>query len=143
MQPHNDHFPEKTDDQAWIARCATEGWVAVTKDDKIRFSELAKKAIIEGNARLIVCVAGKGRTHEQLARNFVNSIGSVVRLLERQPAPFIAGLYMAPPADYERGRSGEVKLRFTYAQWQQGIEKAASKQARAKAKRLKIDEPKR
>jgi hypothetical protein len=115
VEPHNKHFGPRTPDEEWLTRCGECGWIALAKDDRIRYSPLAKQRIMDGGVRLFVLI---GRwPHGQLARNFVNTLGRVTALIRDQEEPFIARVYMAPDPVRSRGGSGEVKLYLTRSEW--------------------------
>jgi len=70
---------------------------------------------MEAGVKLFVMI---GRhPHARLAKNFVHSLSRVEKRVREVEDPFIARLYMAPDADFEEGRSGEVRLWLTRAEW--------------------------
>jgi hypothetical protein len=116
VEPHHSHFPPGTDDHVWLAGVAARGWIPITKDDRIRYSPLAKAVIMEMGVQLFVCIGDW--PHVQLAENLVNSLARVERHLQKERQPFIARVYMAKSEDrFSKGKGGEVKLWLTHAQW--------------------------
>ncbi len=54
VELHDDHFDERTTDVEWIPAIAARGWVAVTKDDRIRYRPLEKELVLASRARLLL-----------------------------------------------------------------------------------------
>ena len=84
----DDHFPIDTPDDVWLAEVASKGWLAVTRDARIRYSPLALTALMTSGARLFVIV---GRlTAAESAEVFVRHRQKVERMADREKGPFIA-----------------------------------------------------
>jgi hypothetical protein len=123
VEPHHAHFPppgsggRPTPDHVWLAECARRGWVAVSKDDQIRYSPLAKQVIMENGVQLFVCIGAW--SHPRLAQNFVHTLPRIHRLLGRLgDQPFIARVYMVTDDDdFASGESGNIKLWLTRDEW--------------------------
>ena len=43
VERHDDHFGQLTPDPEWIGEIGRRGWVAVTRDSRIRYSPLLRK----------------------------------------------------------------------------------------------------
>ena len=86
-----DHFPNGTDDVSWIPVVAQHGWVALTHDLRVRYSNLERDAIMESGLRVIVIRSGT--THAEMAQIFLNLREQISDFLRQNPAPFIARLY--------------------------------------------------
>lgn len=84
----DDHFPIDTPDDVWLAEVAHRGWLAVTRDARIRYSPLALAALMTSGARLFVIV-GK-LTAAESAEIFVRHRKKVERLADGQKCAFIA-----------------------------------------------------
>lgn len=52
----DDHFPIDTPDDVWLSKVAGKGWLAVSRDARIRYSPLALAALMSSGARLFVIV---------------------------------------------------------------------------------------
>lgn len=94
VERHDDHFnPARiVEDHEWIELCARNGWVGVSSDKRMRYNRLAKEAIVEFNARILVNVGDAD--HPTKGQNFVDSIERIMSYLDRTPAPFIARVYL-------------------------------------------------
>ena len=107
---HSDVIP----DHEWIEYAASAGFVALTRDNRIRSDSIAIRAVMENHGRLFI-VRGELIASERAAM-FLSALPSVTRALERQsPNPFIANLRR------ESRTSGSVclaKVMLTYEAWQ-------------------------
>lgn len=88
VQRADDHFRNDTADEVWIPAVARRGWLAVTRDGRIRYSPLALTALMSSGARLFVIV-GK-LTAAEAAEVFLHHQQRVERLAREQDAAFIA-----------------------------------------------------
>ncbi len=87
VERHDDHFDQLTPDSEWIAEIGRRGWVAVTRDKRIRYSPLAIETLMTSGARLFVIV---GRlTNDEAADVFVKQGKRIERLLGKERRPFI------------------------------------------------------
>jgi len=94
VERHDSHFnPWKiVEDHEWISLCARRGWIGVTSDRRIRGNPLVQRAIIGGQARVLINI-GKA-THAEKGANFVASLGLIFAFLDSTPAPWIAKVYL-------------------------------------------------
>ncbi len=110
MHRHQDHFAPTTSDEEWLSAVAANGWVAVTRDGRIRYKPNEIKAVIEHDVRLLV-VVGKV-PHAELAKNFVATLDRISAFLAGHAPPMIGKVYMASVADRMKGQTapGHVDL---------------------------------
>jgi excisionase family DNA binding protein len=66
VERHDVHFGPTTSDADWLAEIGRRGWVAVTRDSRIRYSPLALSVLMQSGVRLFVLV-GKLPTVEAAA----------------------------------------------------------------------------
>jgi hypothetical protein len=66
VERHDDHFGVETPDDEWIGEIGRRGWIAVTRDARIRYSPLALSVLMESGTQLFVLV-GKLTTAEAAA----------------------------------------------------------------------------
>jgi hypothetical protein len=89
VERHNDHFPQGTEDIAWLREVGRRDWVAVTKDKKIRTRSFERTALINANVRAFVL--GSGRIEAaRMAEIFSAAMPEMLKLIARQPPPFVA-----------------------------------------------------
>lgn len=87
VERHDDHFSQLTPDPEWIGETGRRGWIALTRDARIRYSPLAVETLMKSGARLFVIV---GRlTTEEAAAVFLRQQKRIERLLRKESKPFI------------------------------------------------------
>jgi hypothetical protein len=90
---HEDHFAEDTDDVDWLRQVGSNGWVVLTKDKRIRKREDEREALIDAKVRLFVLSVRQNLRGNEMAQTFIRNISRMERMVRKQPAPFIAGVY--------------------------------------------------
>ena len=108
VECHDDHFDDGTPDSKWLSRCGKEGWIAVTRDKRIRRDDRSIVSIVKSRAKVLTLIGTW--PHDELAKNLVNSVYVIEREVQKQLAPFIAKLHMASPEKKRRGKGGEVVM---------------------------------
>jgi len=88
IERHDDHFEPETADEEWIGEIGRRGWVAVTRDARIRYSPLAVSVLMSSRARLFVLV-GK-LTTAQAAETFLTWRQNVISTSLNENGAFIA-----------------------------------------------------
>ena len=56
LERHDDHFGPDTPDEEWIGEIGQRGWIAVSRDARIRYSPLALSVLMEYGTQLFVLV---------------------------------------------------------------------------------------
>ncbi len=84
----DDHFRNTTPDEEWLPEVGRRGWVALTRDERIRYSPLAQTALMTSGAHLFVIV-GK-LTADEAAIVFLRHRLKVERLVASHSQAFIA-----------------------------------------------------
>lgn len=97
VERHRDHFGPECPDEEWLAEVGRRGWVALTHDSRIRYKPNELASVIRHCVRLLVIV-GKA-PFPDLASSFVATRMRIEAFLKRNPAPFIAKVYRASPAE--------------------------------------------
>lgn len=100
VERHDDHFGVTTPDAEWIQAVAEQGWVAVTRDQRIRYKTNEREAVIASGLRLLV-LTGVAPVSD-LAENFVRTITGIERFLDTHPGPWIAKVHRPAPAELRR-----------------------------------------
>jgi hypothetical protein len=103
----DDHFPIDTLDDVWLPDVARKGWLAVTRDARIRYSPLALTALMTSGARLFVIV-GK-LTAAETAEVFLRRRRKIERLADAEKGAFIAKV-----------RRDGVTMWQSHTQWERG-----------------------
>ena len=107
---HDDAFRDPTTpDTEWLRRVANEGWIAITGNQDILRQPLEVAAIRESRAVMLV-VVGTHVPAQERARNFINTLPKIERLLETMEPPAIAKVYRPTPKELVfEGKPGSVK----------------------------------
>ena len=107
---HDDVFDDPTTpDTEWLRRVAREGWIAVSGNKDILRQPLEIAALRESGAIMLVIV-GTHVPANQRARNFINTLPKIERLLEVMQPPAIAKIYRPTPKEMVfEGKPGTVK----------------------------------
>lgn len=118
LERHDDHFPGPpivTPDPVWIPFVGGKGWIALTHDKGIRYTEAHQRAVMLGKARLFILIGAT--THQEHAENFVATLPAIQRFLNRNPNPFVAKI-RRPSGSKKVGKaSGKVTLWLSYEDW--------------------------
>lgn len=107
---HDDAFGDPTTpDTEWLRRVASEGWIAITGNQDILRQPLEVAALRESGAVMLVVVGTHVPARER-ARNFINTLPKIERLLETMEPPAIAKVYRPTPKELVfEGKPGSVK----------------------------------
>jgi len=98
-----------TPDTEWLRRVAREGWIAVSGNQDILRQPLEIAALRESAAVMLV-VVGTHVPAQERARNFINTLPKIERLLGIMEPPAIAKVYRPTPRELVfEGRPGSVK----------------------------------
>jgi Holliday junction resolvase-like predicted endonuclease len=88
---HDDHLPKDAPDEAWIALCAERGWLAVTRDQRIRYRAGEIGAIVEHRASVFV-VRAKNATGADVGEVLVATYARMQRFARKHAPPFVVGI---------------------------------------------------
>lgn len=107
---HDDVFDDpSTSDTEWLRRVAREGWIAVSGNKDILRQPLEVAALRESGAIMLIVVGTHVPAHER-ARNFINTLPKIERLLDTMEAPAVAKIYRPTPKELVfKGKPGSVK----------------------------------
>lgn len=89
VEIHDDHFKRDEEDSVWLTKAGQQGWVVLTKDQRLRYRPLEIAALRSSGARVFILVAGNLRGAE-IASVFVRALPAMRRILEAHQGPFIA-----------------------------------------------------
>lgn len=110
VEAHHDHFAHDTPDAVWLAEVGFRGWLALTHDQRIRYTPNEVAAVFEHAVGLFVIVGSA--PFGELADNFVNSHLKVLEFLASNARPFIARVYRPAKSRATEGKAvpGRVAL---------------------------------
>ena len=91
---HLDVFRDNVDDDVWISRVASEGWVALGADARLRWTPNLKHAVYISGLRLFNLTSNNW-TGAVKAHAFVTAMPAIGRLCARKAGPFVARVTQA------------------------------------------------
>jgi hypothetical protein len=77
-------------DREWLPEIGRRGWVVLTADQRMRYRERERDAIMESGLRVFVL---KGHHHTDRIESFLENIQHVEKLLRTHEEAFIARVY--------------------------------------------------
>jgi predicted nuclease of predicted toxin-antitoxin system len=89
VEVHDEHFDTDARDEEWLDLIGRKGWIAITRDEKIRKNRLQRQLLIDANAKAFILRAGN-LTGPQLAAIVLDNLEAMKALAAAQGAPFIA-----------------------------------------------------
>lgn len=89
---HDDLFDQATPDDQWLAAVGEQGWIVITKDDRIRFNEAERAALIAHNVGCFV-LAKRNASSWQMAQNLMRVWDTIAQLAESAPKPFLYAVH--------------------------------------------------
>lgn len=92
VEVHDDHLPNTAPDEEWIALVGERGWVALTKDKRIRYRRAEIRSVLANAARLIVIQINNVKASE-IAEVLVRSRRRIARFTAKREPPFVAAIY--------------------------------------------------
>ncbi|MCC6543969.1 MAG: hypothetical protein IT392_05625 [Nitrospirae bacterium] len=89
VEIHDDHFSPDTNDQTWLSEVGRQGWIVITKDERIRYRSIERTVLQESKVGVFILTA-KNLTGQQMADIFVKSLPAIIRFAKKNHPPFIA-----------------------------------------------------
>lgn len=89
VHTHAEFFKPDAPDTEWLEAVGCKGWIVLSKDDRIRYRPLEKKALIESGVRAFI-LTGKGGTGEEMAGSLLHALPAILHLCGSASPPFIA-----------------------------------------------------
>lgn len=82
---------QRVDDATWVRDVGDRGWLAFTKDDRVRRERLVREAMMRSSTKVFCLTNAHLKAGEQ-ARRFLRNLPSIIRQGQR-PGPFVYGVY--------------------------------------------------
>jgi hypothetical protein len=95
VEIHDAHFRQDAKDEEWLRAVGEKQWIVITRDERIRYREAEKQALLRGKVCAFVLAAQGNLRAEMLAQNFLKALPKVRRFLAKQKPPFIAKISAA------------------------------------------------
>jgi hypothetical protein len=93
VERHGDLFPPDGPDEQWLEYCGRNGRIAITHNQRIRYTPNELAAIVRYRVALLVVIGHA--PFPELARHFVNSIRRIETFVDVHEPPYIAKVYRA------------------------------------------------
>lgn len=100
VERHHDFFPPDGSDEQWLEYVGKNGRIALTHNERIRYTPNELAAVVRHSVRLLVIV-GKAPL-AALATSFVATLPKIEVFIANHQPPYIAKIYRASPADVAR-----------------------------------------
>ena len=84
---HDDLFSQDTDDEVWLEEAGRQGWMVLTKDERIRRKPGEQMAIVQFGARCFVLHPTKGMTAEEMAEVLVRALPRILAITRDEKRP--------------------------------------------------------
>ncbi len=94
IELHKDHFPQDSEDTAWIPICAANGWIILTGDKGIEHSGINRAAVIASAAKVFIISDYRTRGLEQTA-SLIAARRKMARIAMVNVGPFYCSVEMA------------------------------------------------
>jgi hypothetical protein len=106
IRVHDELFPQGTEDVVWRREAGLNGWIVITRDDRIRYNQLEKQAVIAARLRFF-SITSSSLTGEEAAALILAALGKMLRLCrQHSKRGFIAKISRGPDVKIiEAGRS--------------------------------------
>jgi len=105
VRVHDDLFPQATQDVEWLPEAGPQRWLVVTRDDRIRYNQLEKQAVLAAKLRFF-SITSSSLTGDEAAELIVSAFPAISRLCRRRSKHgFIAKISRGPDVRIiEKGR---------------------------------------
>jgi PIN like domain len=100
-QRHGATFASGTPDEHWLPTVGRNGWLLITADQRIRYNQLERQAVMAHGVREFVFTSGN-LSGTVMAGLLIKALPQMVKLCQRTAPPFIASIT----------KSGAVHLRY-------------------------------
>ena len=92
VEIHDDHFAKDAQDVEWIPEVGKRGWIILTKDARISNNKLERFAVANAGVKMF-SLASQKLSGQEMADIFTESIIEIQKMVNSNPAPFIAKIY--------------------------------------------------
>jgi hypothetical protein len=93
---------EDVADEQWLELCGQRGWLALMKDDRIRYMTIERRALVENRVRAAV-ITNANLSAEEMARRIIRAVPDLARVSDERPGPFLFALQATRIEEIELG----------------------------------------
>lgn len=92
----DDLFPQNTPDVEWLGEVGRQGWVVLTRDQRIRYNKVERQALFAANVQCFT-LTSTGVTGDEAGAILVSALSRMKLLCgRRRGRPFIAKVSRGP-----------------------------------------------
>ena len=96
IRVHDELFPQGTPDVDWLREAGANRWIVVTRDDRIRYNQLEKRAVTAARLRFF-SITSSSLTGEEAATLILSALDRMSRLCrQHSKRGFIAKISRGP-----------------------------------------------
>ena len=122
VERHDDHFDPLALDTTWIREAGKRGWISFSHNRDIRYRTQERDMVMRAGVSLFLLIGHA--THDDLARNLVQTMPKVLNLLARRQPPFIAKVYRPSPVEaVSEGKPGRVEVWLDRERWREIVDR--------------------
>ena len=93
IQDELDDIPRQLEDPEWAKLVAERGWVAITRDKRIRYRTPEKQAITDAKLMLFVLRSRGNVSRSDIIDLIADAAPRMRKFMREHKPPFIAGIY--------------------------------------------------
>lgn len=93
---------EDVADEQWLELCGQRGWLALMKDDRIRYMTIERHALVENGVRAAV-ITNANLSAEEMAWRITRAVPDLARVCDERPGPFLFALQATRIEEIELG----------------------------------------
>lgn len=96
VRVHDELFPQATEDVVWLTEAGLQRWVVITRDDRIRYNQLEKQAVLAARLRFF-SITSSSLTGDEAASLILSAMRAMSRLCRQHARRgFIAKISRGP-----------------------------------------------
>jgi PIN like domain len=93
---HDELVPQATQEVVWLGEAGAQRWVVITRDDRIRYNQLEKQAVLAAMLRFF-SITSSSLTGDEAASLILSAVRAMTRLCRQHAsAGFIAKISRGP-----------------------------------------------
>lgn len=112
VERHGDLFLPDAPDEQWLEYCGRNRRIAVTHNQRIRYTPNELAAVVRYRVALLVVIGHA--PFPELARHFVNSMRRIEAFVDGHEPPYIAKVYRAAPSEIAKSATAAGSISLWY-----------------------------
>jgi hypothetical protein len=97
VKKHDEHFGPTTTDEEWLAKVGEEGWLAITRDERIRWNQSERRALADHRVGCFVLVGAAKLPRWDSVRIIARNWDRIQELSTAEERPFLCELHLRRP----------------------------------------------